>query len=204
MNYATWVFVGVFLTFLSSWLGLVFFPDLQLKDLQAYVDETTREIHPSPISGLAQRGRDIYVAEGCTYCHSQQIRGGNYNADLQRGWGVRRSHPVDYIYDNPQLLGTMRTGPDLANIGLRQPSAEWHYLHLYAPEITSPDSIMPPYRYFFEKRKIVGEPSPEALPLEDEWAPEEGYEIVPTRDARALVAYLLSLDQSYEIPETKR
>lgn len=204
MNYATWIFVGVFITFVSSWLGLVFFPDLQLNDLQAYVDETTQDIHPAPPSGLALMGRHVYMAEGCTYCHSQQIRGGDYNADLERGWGTRRSHPVDYIYDNPQLLGTMRTGPDLANIGLRQPAAEWHYLHLYTPEITSPGSIMPPYRFLFEKRRIVGEPSADALPLEDPWAPEEGYEIVPTQKARALVAYLLSLDQSYEIPESKR
>ncbi len=203
MNYATWIFVGVFLTFVSSWLGLVFFPDLQLKDMQAYVDDTTGEVNPAPISGLAQIGRNVYMQQGCTYCHTQQVRGGDYNADLERGWGSRRSHPLDYIYDDPQLLGTMRTGPDLANIGVRQPSVEWHYLHLYNPEITSPGSIMPPYPFLFEKHEIVGERSDEALPLEGEWAPEEGYEILPNDDARALVAYLLSLDQSYEIPENK-
>ena len=124
------------------------------------------------------------------------MRGGFYNADLERGWGLRRSHPRDYIYDEPQLLGTMRTGPDLANIGVRQPSEEWPWKHLYDPQLTSPGSLIPPYRFLFERRRVQGEPSPDALDLPDL---EPGWEVVPSDDARALVAYLQSLDQSYEI-----
>lgn len=199
MNYAAWIFVGVFITFASSWLGLVFIPDLQLKDLQAQREEATGAVHPAPPTGEVLAGRQVYVESGCMYCHTQQVRGGDYNADLNRGWGSRRSHPLDYVFDAPQLLGTMRTGPDLANIGVRQPSAQWHYLHLYDPPITSPGSIMPPHKFLFEKRKIAGQPSPEALPLKGAWAVEPGYEVVPTPRAHALVAYLKSLDQSYEI-----
>ena len=99
------------------------------------------------------------------------------------------------------MLGTMRTGPDLANIGARQPSARWHLLHLYNPPITSPGSIMPSYRYLFETRKIEGQHSPDALVLEGDDKPQPGYEVVPTARARALVAYLKALDHNYEIQD---
>ncbi|MHC4224866.1 MAG: cbb3-type cytochrome c oxidase subunit II [Planctomycetota bacterium] len=201
MNQGIWLFLGVFLTFASAWLGLVFFPNAQLKDLQAQRDEITGRVDPSPYSGEALRGRRVYVTEGCVYCHTQQVRGGDYNADLERGWGARRSHPRDYIHDVPQLLGTMRTGPDLINIGARQPSADWHLKHLLNPQITSPGSIMPPYSYLFDVQQIVGQRSYDALELEEEWAPPRGYEVVPTAKARELVAYLLSLDRNYEIEE---
>jgi cytochrome c oxidase cbb3-type subunit 2 len=101
MNQGIWLFLGVFLTFASAWLGLVFFPNAQLKDLQAQRDEITGRVDPSPYSGEALRGRRVYVTEGCVYCHTQQVRGGDYNADLERGWGARRSHPRDYIHDVP-------------------------------------------------------------------------------------------------------
>jgi cytochrome c oxidase cbb3-type subunit 2 len=54
---------------------------------------------------------------------------------------------------------------------------------------------MPPYRFLFEKRKVdaAHKPSPDALQLPPEFAPPPGFEIVPTPEARALVAYLLSL-----------
>ena len=52
---------------------------------------------------------------------------------------------------------------------------------------------MPAYPFLFEKRKIGGLPTPEALKLSGELAPEAGYEIVPKREALALAAYLQSL-----------
>jgi cytochrome c oxidase cbb3-type subunit 2 len=201
MNTAIRIFAGVFATFAFAWIGLVLTPHLQLKDLQSRRDEALGTLHPAPYTGLESDGRGVYIDSGCTYCHSQQVRGGFYNADLERGWGTRRSHPLDYIYDEPQLLGTMRTGPDLANIGARQPSEEWHHLHLYDPQITSPGSIMPPHRFLYEKRRISGQKSDDALRLEGVFAPEPGFEVVPTYDARALVAYLKRLDQTYEIED---
>ena len=60
---------------------------------------------------------------------------------------------------------------------------------------------MPPHRFLFELREIQGEPSPDALQIEGDEAPPPGWEIVPTRRARQLVDYLLSLDRSYEIEE---
>jgi cytochrome c oxidase cbb3-type subunit 2 len=58
---------------------------------------------------------------------------------------------------------------------------------------------MPPYSYLFEHRRIVGQPSADALELDGEWKPPQGFEIVPTARARELVAYLKSLERSYEI-----
>jgi cytochrome c oxidase cbb3-type subunit 2 len=102
----------------------------------------------------------------------------------------------------------MRTGPDLRNIGARQPSPDWHYLHLFDPQITSPGSIMAPFGFLYEYRAVVGERSPKALKLPVEYAKAHGlerpgYELVPTPRAEALVAYLLSLKDTYQFPEAK-
>lgn len=113
--------------------------------------------------------------------------------DITRGWGNRRSVAADYIYDYPVMLGSQRVGPDLANVGVRLPDANWQLIHLYAPRAGVKDSPMPPFPFLFEKQKIGREPSPDALQLPKEFAPPAGYEVVPTAKAKALVAYLLSL-----------
>ena len=116
--------------------------------------------------------------------------------DLARGgwgWGRRRSVAEDFLHDSPVMPGSQRVGPDLANIGIRQPDANWHLLHLYAPQTQVKGSTMPPYRFLFEKRRIRLQPSPEALVLPAEVAPPAGYEVVPKPAAQALAAYLISL-----------
>ncbi|HLP76677.1 MAG TPA: cbb3-type cytochrome c oxidase subunit II, partial [Candidatus Paceibacterota bacterium] len=114
-------------------------------------------------------------------------------ADIARGWGARRSVAQDYIFDSTVMLGSQRVGPDLANVGLRLPDANWQLRHLYAPRADVKDSAMPSYKFLFEQRKINGQPSPDALQLAGNFAPKNGYEIVPKPEAKALVAYLLSL-----------
>ncbi len=113
--------------------------------------------------------------------------------DIARHWGLRRSVAEDFLYDDPVMLGSQRVGPDLANVGVRLPDANWQLLHLYAPQVMVKGSIMPPYRYLFDKRKIERAPSPDALVLPPELAPQPGYEIVPSVQAKALAAYLVSL-----------
>jgi cytochrome c oxidase cbb3-type subunit 2 len=122
--------------------------------------------------------------------------------DIARGWGKRRSVAEDFLFDQPVMLGSQRIGPDLADVGSRLPVAEWHLLHLYNPKIFEKKSVMPPYRFLFEKRKIGREPSPNALKFPGEFAPEPGCEIVPTDPAKALVAYLISLRADTVIFET--
>ena len=86
--------------------------------------------------------------------------------------------------------------------GSRRPDANWHLTHLYNPRIVEKKSVMPPYRFLFEKRKIERAPSSEALKLSGEYAPEQEYEIVPTDRAKQLVAYVLSLRADTVIFET--
>lgn len=124
--------------------------------------------------------------------------------DMDWGWGRRATVAADFLQDNPALPGAQRLGPDLANVGVRKPDANWHLKHLYAPKSQVPDSTMPPYRFLFEKRKIGRVPSPDALKLD---AIEAGYEVVPTDDAKALAAYLLSLRADvplFEAPMTAK
>ena len=122
--------------------------------------------------------------------------------DIARGWGKRRSVAEDFLFDQPVMLGSQRIGPDLADVGSRLPDTHWHLLHFYNPRILVKDSVMPPYRFLFEKRKIGREPSPDALKLAVKFAPEPGCEIVPTDEGRQLVAYLLSLRADTVIFET--
>lgn len=125
--------------------------------------------------------------------------------DIARGWGKRRTVAADYLYDDPVMLGSIRIGPDLANVGVRLPDPNWQLRHLYAPRLEVKDSLMPPYRYLFTMRRIGWQPSPDALQLPADVAPPPGFEIVPTSKARAIVAYLSSLRSDavlFEAPMT--
>jgi cbb3-type cytochrome oxidase cytochrome c subunit len=113
--------------------------------------------------------------------------------DIARGWGKRRTVAEDFLFDYPVMLGSQRIGPDLANVGLRQPDPNWHLRHLYAPTTQVKGSTMPPYRFLFVKRRIQRVRSPDAQALPEELALDPAYEIVPKPEANALVAYLLSL-----------
>lgn len=163
MNFGPLLFLGIFLTFASAWIGLVFMPAASLRNVKATVAEGATSANPRPYTGIEQNGRLVYQREGCLYCHTQQVRHGHYNNDLARGWGARRSDPQDYIYDYPVLLGTMRTGPDLANIAARQSNDNWHHTHLYDPQLITPGSIMAPFRYLYSVQPIGSTPSANAL-----------------------------------------
>ena len=149
-----------------------------------------------PYSEKAALGREVYINLGCVYCHSQQPRDPSLAPDGQRGWG-RPSVPADYAYDSPHLLGTMRTGPDLFNIGARQPSVDWHLAHLYQPRAVSPGSIMPAYPFLFEE-KLSPLPGDRVVTLPEGYAPE-GRTVVATPKALYLVEYLLELDHTYPV-----
>ena len=259
MNHGPLIFLAAFFALAGSWFGFVLGPQLQVGQLQPTNTVPAIARHPLARSGLAQQGLQVYRANGCAACHSQQVRqtgnvrevlladtGTNAAAvvsalrtlklpedtgglpktvernvsptranavvkalrshgakasiwvapqgpDIARGWGMRRSIAEDFLYDTPVMVGSQRIGPDLANVGNRLPDVQWHLRHLYDPTMEKKDSKMPPYRFLFEKRRIHRSASPEALALTGKAAPEPGYEIVPTAEAKALAAYLVSL-----------
>ena len=132
--------------------------------------QTTTMAPPKPLEPTTaeKRGRAIYAREGCSYCHTQQIR--YLASDMQRfgaptlAWETRR--------DTPHLWGTRRIGPDLSReSGAR--SADWQYVHLFAPRAVVPDSVMPGYPALFD-----------------------GAADRPRQDARDLVAYVDSLGRA--------
>src|SRR6266446_1085161 len=88
------------------------------------MEEDGSDAYPQPQSGMVERGRRVYAANGCIYCHSQQVRADYAADDIERKWGGRRSAPRDYIFERPVFLGKMRMGQDLANIGARAPKEE--------------------------------------------------------------------------------
>ena len=268
MNNGILLFFGIFLSLGGSFWALLLAPQVQIGRAQPVVLETTGATYPAPRTGVAQKGAEIYRAQGCVECHSQQVRQSGVNfevwladtgnarpqlaavmnqlqitdadkliaqapvkilggltmleasgiasrltngeakaqvvlatlgSDIQRGWGKRATVTQDYLYDNPVQLGSLRVGPDLANYGTRAVPSALALQHLYSPQSTMPKSMMPPYRYLFNKRKVAdGEKrASNALPA----TIEPGYEITPTPEAEALVAYLMSLDASASLAE---
>jgi cbb3-type cytochrome oxidase cytochrome c subunit len=266
MNYGPLLFLAAFFALASSWFGFVLTPQIQVGQLQQTNTIPAGVTYPVARPGLARQGLDVYRANGCAYCHSQQVGqtgtvcdvmlteagtnppaliaalltlkpGGSETGakallaslpkkvlegetrpaadaavkalsvggakaqvwirptgpDIARGWGQRHTVAEDFLFDDPVMLGSQRVGPDLANIGVRQPDANWHLRHLYAPRLEAKDSSMPPYRFLFETRRIERVASPDALALPADVAPPSGYEIVPKPEAKALAAYLISL-----------
>ena len=260
MKSSALIFLAAFLALAASWGGFVLAPQIQVGREGQAKTLVLGELYPQARPGLAQQGLQVYRANGCVYCHSQQVgqtgtlceivlteAGTNVagltaalatigttegitglpktilkvadvpaaetivktlrdagakaevrivatGPDIARGWGLRRSVAQDYLFDQPVQLGTQRIGPDLANVGMRR-DANWQLRHLYAPAAVVEGSTMPPYRFLFETHRLGfdRQPSADALPLTGDLAPAPGYEVVPKPEARALVAYLLSL-----------
>ena len=206
MNNGFFIFFALLATLLLSWIATVFVPQKQegLGQLTPYYDINEDKSFPRPMSGLATQGQKVYQDLGCVYCHTQQVRSSGYGNDIgegSRNWGDRRTVARDYIQQDRVQLGSLRIAPDLTNVGSRDLSEEWHYRHFYNAQLEIPGSNMPSYSFLYEEREILGESSLKALELAGELAPPEGFEIVPTRRAESLVAYMLSLKTPYSLPE---
>ncbi len=112
-----------------------------------YIDQTIERVSGvRPLTPLEQKGRDIYVREGCYVCHSQMIR--PFRDEVER-YG-HYSLAAESMYDHPFQWGSKRTGPDVARIGGRY-SDEWHVQHLVDPRSVVPESIMPPYAFLRDR-----------------------------------------------------
>jgi cbb3-type cytochrome oxidase cytochrome c subunit len=91
-----------------------------------------------------ERGRQVYISEGCISCHSQYVRPNTPDVLL---WG-----PVQTMDElrrqRPPLIGNRRQGPDLAEVGGRR-SLQWIKAHFDDPPEVSGSSIMPSYGFLF-------------------------------------------------------
>ncbi|PYI88904.1 MAG: cytochrome-c oxidase [Verrucomicrobia bacterium] len=206
MNYGPLLFLGAFFAMVASWFGLVLVPHLQLgrAPQAANVLDTTVK-YPVGRPGQALQGQEVYRSFGCAECHTQQVRPRGLGADIDRGWGARRSVAPDYLYDYPIMIGNLRIGPDLMNFGLRETNRMNVFRHLYDPQRTVPGSLMPGYKFLFEERSLrFGQkPSSDALLLPGLKGADSDFEIGPKPEAIALVEYLLSLRADvplFEVP----
>src|SRR4051812_37598807 len=97
MNIAPFIFIGLFATFSLSWFGYVFKPQADLGKLEPYADPITGAVYPIGRSGLAMQGAEVYRAQGCAACHTQQVRAKNEGNDIDRAWGIRKTVGGDYM-----------------------------------------------------------------------------------------------------------
>lgn len=158
-----------------------------------------------PLSKEAFLGKQSFIANGCVACHTQQVR----NIDMDKVWGKRPGIAADYAgitrtdfwRNTATLMGTERTGPDLTNIGTRQPSLAWNLLHLYQPRSVMEKSIMPAYPWLFKVKNELSEGDTEVI-VPDKFRKGINGKIIATQEALHLVAYLQSLKQT-PLPDGK-
>jgi cytochrome c oxidase cbb3-type subunit 2/cytochrome c oxidase cbb3-type subunit I/II len=95
-----------------------------------------------PLTPTEEQGRKLFVANGCTYCHSQYVRPQDWDLGAER-----IAQPGDYFHQFPHLLGSERTGPDLSQEGGEHPD-DWHLAHFTNPRFTRPMSLMPQFSFY--------------------------------------------------------
>lgn len=186
---------GVFIA-LSTLVAIL--PAFQMQATEPLPDE-------QPLTANEREGLQVYVAENCMACHTQQVR----NIEMDKMWGNRPSIPSDYYYSkkrldfwrqSPSVLGSERTGPDLTNIGNRQPSEDWHLLHLYNPRAVVSASVMPSYPWLFREVDSASmRKDDKVVAVPKNLFNKPGRKIVASYDALRLVDYLKYLKQT-ELP----
>ncbi len=187
--------VTALVVFTTLSLGIAVLPAFQMQDYEPLPDQVG-------FTANEAEGLRVYVAENCMACHTQQVR----NIAMDEVWGDRPSLPSDYYYSkkrmdvwrqSPSLLGSERTGPDLTNIGKRQPGKEWHLLHLYNPRTVVKASIMPSYPWMFEEvDSVLVKDNDVIVPVPDSYLDKKSNKVIATTEALQLVAYLQSLKQT--------
>ena len=131
-----------------------------------------------PYTPLELQGRDIYIREGCSNCHSQMIRPFRYEVARYGEY----SKAGEFVYDHPFLWGSKRTGPDLAREGGKNADS-WHFNHMLEPTSMSPGSIMPAYPWLFENEVDVATTNSKIYAMRKMGVPyPDGYESQANKD----------------------
>ena len=161
-----------------------------------FLKQTTEPVKGlKPLNALQLEGRDIYIREGCSNCHSQMIR--PFRAETER-YGAY-SVAGESVWEHPFLWGSKRTGPDLARVGERY-SDDWHRVHLNNPRDVVPESIMPSYPWLSENTLDDADPGAKMTALRRVGVPYTDVDIsgakklvVGKTEQDAMVAYLQQL-----------
>lgn len=151
-----------------------------------------------PLTKDESAGKSLYVENGCIACHTMQVR----SVEMDKVFGSRPNIPADYAMNQrmdvwrntANLLGSERTGPDLTNIGERQPSVDWQLLHLYQPRAVVAESVMPAFPWLFEEKDYLSKGDVE-VKVPEKFLRKKFTKIVAKKEALQLVAFLLSLKQ---------
>ncbi|MBG7608668.1 MAG: cbb3-type cytochrome c oxidase subunit II [Verrucomicrobia bacterium] len=222
MSFRTF-FLGLSASFGVAWLAIIIIPFIKMRSLEPIaMDEAegTNAVYIPKRAGRIADGAQVYAENGCYLCHTQLVRptyagndmfrpdwGGLVN-DEDRGDTRRETNAFDFAGEKFAQIGVSRMGPDLSNLGRRvealyapadeMESEMWLYRHLYNPrwKPRHRSSSCPSFRFLFKETEIKGIASDESLPFEG----EDGGEISPKPDARALVSYLLSLKKDQTVP----
>ncbi len=216
-------FLGLSASFGVAWLAIIIIPFIKMRGLEPMImDQADPDsgVYIPKRAGRITDGSEVYAENGCYLCHSQLIRPtyagndmfrpdwGGLAEDEDRGDTRRETNAFDYAGEKFAHIGVTRTGPDLSNLGRRvealyAPADEvtpeqWLYRHLYDARWTPERrySTCPSFRFMFNETEVKGNPSDEQLPF----AGNDGGEISPGPDARALVSYLLSLKKDQPVP----
>lgn len=136
---------GAVAVFALAAIGAMAFPAIDSNSAASRLAESTRNFSSNPVAEL---GREVYIREGCWYCHTQQVR--QVRTDLGLG---PVSQSGDYAYDPVGLAGARRIGPDLTHQASRADtgSAAWVRSHLADPRADHEWSVMPSFRYLSEE-----------------------------------------------------
>ncbi|HET6169659.1 MAG TPA: cbb3-type cytochrome c oxidase subunit II, partial [Terracidiphilus sp.] len=140
------------------------------------VDRMQRTTSVSASLTSVERGRQVYISEGCINCHSQYVRPGTRDVEM---WGPTESLAALHS-QRPPLIGNRRQGPDLAEVGGRR-SALWLKMHFFNPAEVSGSSIMPSYGFLFRDQRgndlvaylesLRGPGTQEHIVFEEQWRP---------------------------------
>jgi mono/diheme cytochrome c family protein len=129
------IVIGGVIVFFAVVLVAVFVPSLIWNPPQTIIAH--------PYTSEQARGRELFYSNGCNYCHTQYVRA----EDTAMG---PVSEGGNYVFDNPMILGSERTGPDLSYVG-RKRGETWEVGHLKDPRQFSPLSIMPSFAFLPEE-----------------------------------------------------
>jgi len=215
--------LGLSASFGIAWLAVVVIPFFKMRNLEPLVHpegtEAAGQLYFPKRTGRIANGAEVYAANGCYHCHTQVVRptyagndmfrddwGGLVN-DADRGDTRRETNAWDFLGESYAQIGAARMGPDLSNFAVRleanylkedQTPEQWIYAHLYNPK-NLPEcwqSTCPPHPFLFDKHKTHGQPCEDALDVKV----KEGYEVVPSAEAKALASYLMSLKKDHPVP----